>query len=67
MPKLTKDQKRRAKIVRGELTKARCWMTGWKAARNVPLSDIGTTIPGEDGLRQATLLIDELLADGGAR
>lgn len=52
--KLTKAQLDRATIIRGELTKVRCWLTGFEAGT-------GKSPPGVDGLRQAIMLIDELL------
>lgn len=44
-------------MLRGELTKVRCWITGFKeAGKNGP--------PGEDAIRQTIMLIDDLLAQG---
>ena len=52
---ITRQQADRARVVRAELTKVRCWMTGFQAGTK------GAAIPGEDGLRQAILFLDELL------
>ncbi len=42
-------------MLRGELTKVRCWLTGFKeAGKNGP--------PGEDSIRQTIMLFDELTA-----
>lgn len=52
--KITKQQLERAAVIRGELTKVRCWLTGYEAGT-------GKSPPGVDSLRQAIMLIDELL------
>lgn len=54
--KISKEQLRRAAIIRGELTKVRCWLTGYEAGT-------GKTPPGVDSLRQAQLLLDEFLRE----
>jgi len=58
--KLTKAQVERLRMLRGELTKVRCWMTGFQAGRSSP-SSLNVGIPGDDSLRQIIILIDEIL------
>lgn len=52
--KITKAQLQRAATIRGELTKVRCWLTGYEAGT-------GKSPPGVDSLRQTQALLDELL------
>lgn len=51
---MTRAQAEKLKMLRGELTKVRCWHTGFEAGT-------GKTAPGVDSLRQIIILIDELL------
>lgn len=49
---------------RYQLTKMRCWISGYKAGRHVPGSlNLDSDIPGEDVLRQIILAIDEAKGD----
>lgn len=57
--KLTKEQVAKLRMLRGELTKVRCWMTGFQAGRTSPGS-LNVGIPGDDSLRQIIQLIDEV-------
>lgn len=50
-----------AKMLRAELTKVRCWMTGFAAGRHGSNTLAG--IPGEDSLRQTIQAIDEGMRD----
>lgn len=61
--KISKAQADRLTLLRGELTKVRCWMTGFNAGRHSP-GHLNPGIPGEDSLRQIIQLIDEI-APGG--
>lgn len=46
-----------ARMLRSELGKVRCWLTGFSAGRHIPGgSQFG--IPGEDSLRQLQILLD---------
>lgn len=60
--KLTKAQVERLRMLRGELTKVRCWITGFQAGRSSPGS-LNVGIPGDDSLRQIIILIDEICHD----
>lgn len=43
-----------------ELTKIRCWMSGYRAGRTLPgQTNLDSIIPGEDVLRQIIMAIDE--------
>ncbi|MBB5700168.1 hypothetical protein FHS76_000006 [Ochrobactrum daejeonense] len=53
--KLTKQQIDKMHSLRSELTKVRCWLTGYHAG-----SKTNVGIPGEDSLRQTIMLIDEI-------
>lgn len=55
-PKLTGEDARRVKVLRGELTKVRCWLTGFEAGT-------GKVPPGADALRQIIIFIDEATAE----
>jgi hypothetical protein len=45
---------------RTELTKVRCWITGFQAGRRTPgVIDLDNHIPGEEVLRQIIMAIDE--------
>ena len=53
----------KAKMLRSELTKVRCWMTGFGAGRQTPGAiDLHSVIPGADSLRQTILFLDALIA-----
>ena len=52
----------RLRVLRGELTKVRCWLSGFAVGRS-SRGELDLGIPGEDGLRQAILLIDEVLRE----
>jgi hypothetical protein len=43
--------------IRRELTKVRCWVSGYEAGRGGHLGGV----PGSDGLRQAIVLVDDLI------
>jgi len=47
----------RAHILRSELTKVRCWLTGFHAGQGDKLGHI----PGEDSIRQIILALDDAL------
>lgn len=51
---MTKAQIEKLKMLRGELTKVRCWLTGFEVGT-------GKSPPGNDSLRQIIILIDELV------
>lgn len=57
MPKIDKDHIR---MLRGELTKVRCWHTGFAAGRT-HANGLSPHVPGEDALRMTIQLLDELL------
>lgn len=45
---------------RGELTKVRCWISGWEAGRRHPGSlNALDSVPGDDVLRQIIMAIDD--------
>ena len=45
---------------RAELTKIRCWITGYQAGRHIPGGmDLESSIPGEQVLRQIIMAIDD--------
>lgn len=45
---------------RQELTKVRCWISGWEAGRRLPGSmNVLDRVPGDDVLRQIIMAIDE--------
>lgn len=49
---------------RDELTKLRCWLSGWKAGRSVPgTMNLENIVPGEEVLRQLIMAIDEAKKD----
>jgi hypothetical protein len=50
-------------MLRGELTKVRCWHTGWSAAHVRPGQSASFGCPGEDGLRQTIMEFDRLIKD----
>lgn len=51
----------RARMLRAEVQKVRCWLTGFVAGRSGPNGHpIG--IPGEEGLRQMQIIFDESIA-----
>jgi len=56
--KLTKADIEHMRMLRGELTKLRCWMTGFHAGRDK--GNLPAPIPGEDSLRMTISLIDKL-------
>ena len=45
--------------IRQELTKVRCWVSGYDAGRTGHLGGV----PGADGLRQAIMLIDDIVSE----
>ena len=47
---------------REELTKLRCWLSGFKEGRQSPGSLI-CSVPGEDVLRQIIIAIDDVTKD----
>lgn len=51
----------KARMLRGEISKVRCWLSGFGAGRyggdGPPLA-----VPGEDSLRQIVLLLDDGLS-----
>lgn len=43
-----------------ELSKLRCWISGWRAGRSLPgQMDLNNHIPGEEVLRQIIMSIDD--------
>ena len=50
----------RAKMLRDQVGKVRCWLTGFHAGRHQPGS-LQQSIPGEDALRQLQVIIDSSL------
>lgn len=66
--KITKAQLARAKVIRAELTKVRCWLTGFKAGRQgAGTFSADSHIPGDDALRQAIIFLDEMCAEGASK
>lgn len=63
---LTRPQADKARVLRNELTKVRCWVSGFEAGRTGPQAAVGAAVPGKDGLRLAIAFLDELLAGDGA-
>lgn len=60
---MTKKQRaEQAKRLRAELTKVRCWMSGFSAGRSSP-GHLSVSIPGEDSLRQTIIFLDEIAAE----
>lgn len=45
--------------IRQELTKVRCWVSGYEAGKTGHMGGV----PGSDGLRQAIMLIDDIVAE----
>jgi hypothetical protein len=52
--KITTAQMEKARMLRGELTKVRCWLTGFEAGT-------GKSPPGADSLRQSIIFLDEIV------
>jgi hypothetical protein len=50
--KITAAQVEKARMLRGELTKVRCWLTGFEVGT-------GKSPPGVDSLRQTIMLLDD--------
>lgn len=46
--------------LRRELTKVRCWLSGYESARD---GNLRHQVPGKDGLRMLQILIDDILSD----
>lgn len=55
--KITSAQVKKARMLRGELTKVRCWLTGFEAGT-------GKSPPGADSLRQSIIFLDEIIGKG---
>lgn len=56
---VTLEQFERMKLLRSELTKLRCWLTGFHAGSNNQL----TGLPGEESLVQIQQLFDTITRD----
>lgn len=52
-------RKEHIKMLRGQLTKLRCWLTGYVDGRNAP-GAIPFSAPGHDSLRMTIMFLDEL-------
>jgi hypothetical protein len=52
----------RLTMIRNELTKVRCWLSGFGAARLVA-NVLNSHVPGEDSLRQVIVMIDDILKE----
>lgn len=50
----------RAVMLRRELTKVRCWISGWEAAQ--PLNSL-RQVPGANAIRLAIMAIDDGIAE----
>lgn len=48
----------RAKMLRDEIGKVRCWLTGFEAGRTNP-GHLNAGVPGQDALRQIQIIIDD--------
>ena len=48
----------RAKMLRDEIGKVRCWLTGFEYGRSAP-GTLGINVPGSDALRQIQIIIDD--------
>ena len=43
-----------------ELSKLRCWISGWRAARTLPgQMNLENVVPGEDTIRQILMAIND--------
>jgi len=51
----------RAEVLYEEITKVRCWLTGYMAGRTKP-GELAVGPPGEDSLRQMQILLRESIA-----
>lgn len=53
--------KSKAEMLRRELNKVQCWITGYHAGAGHKPNMLGVSIPGEDSVRQAQIFLGDLL------
>lgn len=58
-PRLKPGEREHLLRLRAEIGKVRCWLTGFHAGRQAP-GQLPVGVPGEDSLRQAQMLLEEM-------